>query len=188
MNLRLSAAVGVVLGVVSLVALVVPAVTTFLPASDELVVVFGGLLVLGGVREVWRRRHFEPGYAETPDTEEPVELPTPGDEFDRQVGLLSTVLYSANVRTAVREEVIEIAVQTLQRRFDDTESEARTALREGTWTEDPFAAAFFTGRLSKGATLSWNRERFQSGTSFEHRMRRAIDELYRLAEEEDPDD
>jgi hypothetical protein len=144
-NLRLSAAVGVVLGVVSLVALVVPAVTTFLPASDELVVVFGGLLVLGGVREVWRRRHFEPGYAETPDTEEPVELPTPGDEFDRQVGLLSTVLYSANVRTAVREEVIEIAVQTLQRRFDDTESEARTALREGTWTEDPFAAATLEG-------------------------------------------
>lgn len=188
MNLRLSAAIGVVLAVVGLVALVVPSVTTALPANDLVVLGVGAVLALGGFREVWRRRNADPGYAETTDAEEPVELSTPGEEFDRRMDRLSNVLYQGNVRQRVREEVTKVALETLQRRFDYGESEARQVLRAGSWTDDPFAASFFTGKPPETDTISRARELVRSGTSFQHRARRAVDELYRLAEEEDPDD
>jgi hypothetical protein len=187
-NVQLSATVGVVLGVVGLAALVVPEVTTPLPANEGLVLFLGGLLVLGGVRDVWRRRTAEPAYAEPSDVEQPVELPTPGREFDRRLGRLSNLVHRGNVRRRVREEMTEVATETLERRVGYTESEAETALEEGTWTDDPFAAAFFTGGPPETDPISRARELFRSGSSFQHRARRAADEMYRLAEETDPDD
>lgn len=188
MKLRISAVIGVVLGLLGLVALAVPEVTVGLPANDTIVLGLGAVLVLGGVREVWRRRNVEPGYAETPDTEEPVELPTPGAAFDRRMSRLSSLMYRANERQQIREEVSTVAVETVRRRFTYTEAEANAALREGTWTDDPFAAAFFTGRQPEADVVSRARELLRSGTAFQHRARRAVTELYRLAEEEAVDD
>lgn len=188
MKYRISAAVGTVLAVLGLVALAVPELTTALPANDSVVLGLGVLLVLGGVRDVLRRRNTDHAYAETSDTEQPVELPAPGREFDRSFDGLSTLLYPANARSRLRREVTDVATETLQRRFDYTESEAREALREGTWTDDPFAAASFSGRPTGADALSRVRELFRSGTPFQHRMRRAVDELYELAEEEEADE
>jgi hypothetical protein len=188
MTVRWSVAVGVVLGVLGVAALVVPELTTVLPANEGLVLFLGILLVLGGVRDVWRRRTAEHAYAEPSDTEQPVELPTPGREFDRRLGRLSTLVHRGNVRRRVRDEVTDVATETLQRRVGYTASEAEAALEAGTWTDDPFAAAFFTGRPPETDPLSRARELFRSGSSFQHRARRAADELYRLAEETDADD
>lgn len=187
MKLRITAVIGVVLGVVGLVALAFPALTARLPANDVLVTALGALLAIGGLREVRRRHRTELGYATTPDAEEAVELPTPGDEFDRRLDELSGLLYRARERQRIREEVVEVAVATLQRRYEYTAAEAKTALREGTWTDDPFAAAFFTGRSPPTGRLTRVRELLGAGTAFQHRARRAVDELHRLAEEGDDD-
>jgi len=187
-RVRLSAAVGTVLAVLGLVALAVPELTTALPANDAVILVLGVLLVLGGVRDVWRRRNTEFAYAETPDTEQPVELPTPGREFDRSFDSLSTLVYPANERHRLRKEVRDLATETLRRQCDHTETEARDALSEGTWTDDPFAAAFFTGRPTGANALSRLREVVRAETAFQHRARRAIDELYELAEGGDTDE
>lgn len=188
MNLRVTTVVGVVLGVVGIVALALPSVTTVLPANDAVVLGLGALLVLGGVREVWRRRETDPAYAETADTEEPVELSTPGAAFDRRLDRLTSVLYRGNVRHRVRDEVRDAAVDTLRRRFDYTEAEASRALREGTWTDDPFAASFFSHRPPDVGAVSRMRELARSGTTFQHRARRAIEELHRLVDSEDETD
>jgi len=184
-NLRVTTALGVVLGVIGLVALAVPSVTTVLPANDAVVLGLGAVLVLGGAREVWRRRETDPAYAETADTEEPVELPT---TFDRRLDRLTSVLYRGNVRHRVRDEVRDAAVDTLRRRFDYTEAEATRALREGTWTDDPFAASFFSHRPPDVGAVSRMRELARSGTTFQHRARRAVEELHRLVDSEDEAD
>lgn len=187
MNRRLVAALGVALGVAGLAAVAVPELTAVLPANDALLLVLGALLVLGGLRDVWRRRQTDPTYAEPSDTEQPVDLPAPGQEFDRKLGRLSNLLYRGRMRNRVRETVTTVARETLQRRCGYTADEASEALQEGAWTDDPFAAAFFAGEPPAISPLSKVREFITPGSSFQHRAGRAIDELYRLAEEEDPD-
>jgi len=187
-NVRLSAVLGAVLGVLGLVSLAVPGVVAALPVNDFLVTGLGALLVLGGVRELQRRRSTERTYAATPDTEQAVELPTPGDEFDRRIEGLTGLRYRANQRNRLREAVLEVAVTTLRRRLDYTDGEARAALREGTWTDDPFAAAFLSGRSLDVGRLARARELLGRGTPFQHRARRAVAELHRIAEGEEGED
>lgn len=181
MNVNASTVLGVLLGIVGLAALVVPGLATGVPANDALVAVLGLLLVLGALREGQRRRNADAGDAETADVERAVELPTPGGDFDRRLDRLTTILYRTNERQRLREEVADVAVETLQRRLGLTEGEARAALREGTWTDDPFAAAFLSGQAPDVGRATLIREFVRSGTAFQHRARRAVDELYRLA-------
>jgi hypothetical protein len=187
-NVRISTVLGVVLGVVGLLALAVPGLTTGLPTEDFAVTLLGGLLVVGALREVQRRRGTEPTYAETAEPEQAVELPTPGAEFDRRLDRLSGLLYRANERQRLREEVGDVAVATLRRRFDYTESEAREALRTGSWTDDPFAAAFLRGDTPAVDRLRRLRERLRRGGVFRYRARLAVDELYRIAQDREGDD
>jgi hypothetical protein len=183
-NSRIATVLGVLFGVVGIAALAVPGLTAVLPTDDLAVALLGGVLVLGGLRELYRRRNTERTYAETDETERAIELPTPGEDFDERLDRLSTIVYQANERQQLREEVGRAAVATLQRRFEYTEGEANEAIRAGTWTDDPFAASFLNGRPPAVGRAERVREFVRSGTVFQQRARRAVDEIYRLAEGE----
>ncbi|WP_459191889.1 DUF7269 family protein [Halosimplex sp. J119] len=185
MSGRITAALGALLAVVGLVAIAVPSVTTPLPASEGIVVAVGAVLVLGALGQIQRRRTTEPEYAETPDAELAVDLPTPGDGLDRRLDRLALTRFNEGQRHRLREEVGEVAVATIQRRERCSAEEAEQALREGTWTDDPFAAAFFTGRPPETSTTNRLRELLDRESPFKRRAIRAIGEIERLLEAED---
>lgn len=185
MTRRWVTGLGVALGVVGLVALAVPALTTPLPTDDTVVFVLGLVLVLGAVREVQRRRHTPPGYAETGDAELTVDLPTPGEEFDRRFEGLTLARSDAVRRERVRDEVKAVALETIQRREGCSEAAAEHRLHEGTWTDDPFAAAFFSRHPPQVSTRERVQEILSSTPQFDRRARAAVAAVARLAEDDD---
>jgi len=176
------AAAGVVLAVVGLVAVAVPSVTTMLPTDDAVVTVLAVVLLLGALREVQRRRHTEFEYTETSDTELTLELPTPGDEYDRELSRVTVTRFNQVQRQHLRDEVREVAVETVQRRERCTEEEATEMIQEGSWTDDPFAAAFFTRRAPAVSRRKRLRELVSSTPPFRRRAVAAIEAIHRLAE------
>lgn len=184
---RIAAGLGAVLAILGLLALFAPGLLTGIPANRGLVVMLGILLALGGFREIQRRRATSRKYAETPDAEEIVELPTPGDEFDDRFDRLSITRYRVTERKRLRDEVADIAEETLVRRFGLSPEEARLAMREGTWTDDAFAASVFTGSSPTAGPLERAREYLRPGPSFSHRVERTAAELARIVDEpQDP--
>ena|GEM_PF-550419 len=180
---RIAAGLGVVLAVVGLAALVAPGLLGSLPTSRALVLLLGVLLVLGGLRELQRRRATDREYAETPDTEAVVELPTPGDEFDERFDRLSMTRYRMTERERLREEVEAVAEETLVRRRGLSPEEAREAMYEGTWTDDPYAAAVFSGQTPAVGRVQRVREYFSSRPSFTRRTERVAAELAALVDD-----
>jgi len=177
---RITATLGALLGVVGLVAVAVPQITTPLPTGEAFVVIVGVVLLLGAFGQIQRRRRTEVEYAETPDAELAVDLPTPGDEFDRRLDRLALTRFSEADRHRLREDVGEVAMTTLQRREGYSPEEAAEAVEAGTWTDDPFAAAFFTGRPPDADVTDRVRELLHRELPFKRRAVRAIDEVERL--------
>ncbi|WP_436909151.1 DUF7269 family protein [Halosimplex marinum] len=185
MSRSVTATVGALLGVVGIAALAAPGITAPLPTGEPFVLLVGLVLILGAVAQVQRRRHTDPEYAETPDAELAVELPTPGDDLDRRLGRLRLTRFNEAERHRVRDEIGDVAAETIRRRERCSEEAARRALDEGTWTDDPFAAAFFTGRVPEAPTTDRLRELFDRESPFKRRAVRAVDALERLLEPDD---
>lgn len=182
MTRRLSAVLGALLGVLGLVALVAPGLVSGLPTNRGFVMLLGAFLVLGGLREMRRRRSKERNYAETPDIEAAIELPTPGDDFDHRFDQLRLARYRWGDRQRLEQDLEDVAVETLARRRGLSTERARASLQAGDWTDDPFAAATFTGRPPDVGRLTQIREALRPGLAFKQRTVRAVDELSELAD------
>ena len=187
MSRSVTATLGVVLGVVGIAALAAPGITTPLPTGDAFVILVGLVLILGAVAQVQRRRHTELDYAETPDAELSVELPTPGDDLDRRLGRLRLTRFNEAERHRIRERIGDVAAATIRRRERVSAEAARQALEEGSWTTDPFAAAFFTGRVPEAPTTDRVRELLDRESPFKRRAVRAVDAVERLLVTDDPE-
>jgi hypothetical protein len=185
MSRRITAALGAALGVLGLVAIAVPSLTTPLPTTDPVVLILGIVLLLGGARELQRRRSTSVEYAETPDTELAVELPTPGDEYDARFERLTLTRYNELEQKRLRDDTGDVVRRVIQRRERCSAEAAQRAMDEGTWTDDPFAAAFFTRRAPDAGRLSRARELLSSAPPFRQRAVRAVEAAYRLAEGDD---
>lgn len=100
---------------------------------------------------------------ETPEPERPIEVPAPGDRFEKTVDSWRFVLpvVGANIRSEVRDRLRAVAVETIVRTDNTPRAEARTAVEEGTWTGDRDASAYL--RESDGVlgdlTWSWRERR-----------------------------
>jgi len=181
MSRNVTATLGVLLGVVGIAALAVPGITAPLPTGEAFVILIGLVLILGAVVQAQRRRHTEIEYAETPDAELSIELPTPGDDLDRRLDRLRLTRFNEAERHRIRDEIRDVAAETIRRRERGSPEAAERALDEGTWTADPFAAAFFTGRVPEAPTTDRLRELFDRESPFKRRAVRAIDALERLS-------
>lgn len=135
-----------------LAALLVPGVASIIPLESDLLLFIGILAIVVGVQmaiRYWQSENTEP---EPPIPETSVTLPVPGSEFDEQLADLdSKGLHNTDYqqwileREDIRDRLRSLAVDTLVAQYGVSESEAATALDEGTWTEDRHAVAFFMG-------------------------------------------
>jgi len=102
-----------------------------------------------------------------------------GGRVDPDSGLEAS--YAADVRGDLRAA----ARRALVRRTDRTRDEAVEAVETGTWTDDPFAAAFFTGLAPDVGASARVRELLHRESPFKRRAIRAIEAIERLQEGED---
>jgi len=120
----------------------------------------GAVVSLGAVVS-GRERHL--AQSETPEPERPTEVPAPGDRFEQTVGSwwFPLPIVGATAREEVRERLRLVAIETVARTGDMPRSEARAAVTDGTWTDDPAASAYLrgSGDTSVGVSSAWRERR-----------------------------
>jgi hypothetical protein len=176
-------AIGVVLAALAFAMVLNPSLASTLTVSEVLLVVVGVLALVQGVRMVSSRIREPYQQLALPDPEQTQDLQTPGDDFDELLREAGTNRRNIESRQRVEARLDRAAVATIVRTQGCTAEEARRRLDDGDWTDDPYAAAFFTGAVSGGSFLS-RVELFGSTRSQYHRWAtHAAREIARLSEE-----
>jgi len=188
---RLLAVVGVVSAVGGVVLVVRPDLATF--GQRSLLAVLGVLALVQATRVALDRRGATLDAVETPDPETEQDLPAPGDDLDttlaavrRRAPTLSrqAELQRRQRRETVRERIETAAVETIVRQHGCTRERARRALETGEWTDDPDAAAFFTGELEGVGRRGRLRRALGSEPPYSRRARHAAGAVAELADAE----
>jgi hypothetical protein len=125
-----------------------------------------------------------------PERERVLSVGVPGDDLDELLRLRELAGSTEAIRfyrSQIRDELLEIAIEVLEIHRGLSEEEARQQLRSGTWTDDEVAATVFRLGTGGGATEELaNTIRRPGGSEhpYTRRVRRAIEELTRIAEAE----
>lgn len=131
---------------------VVPA--TSLPGVLQTVIAAGAVLL--GLARAYRWLRRDATQTEPPVRERSRPFAVPGDDFDALLGRTPRAGTSSGNRQAVkvRRDLESAAVDALVVYRGLSESEARAHLQEGTWTDDPLAAEFFTHIHGTGSSVA----------------------------------
>lgn len=184
---------GLVVLVFGLSALVVPGVAAALPLESDLLLFIGILAIVIGVQMAIQSMRADRSEPDPPVTETSVELPVPGAKFDDQLADLdSKALHDSDYqqwiieREETREQLRSLAIDTLVDQYGVSESEAVTALDEGTWTTDRHAIAFFMGEYPGSTPVDLYLQKLLpfTGTSVGMQAKHAIMELGAIARSE----
>lgn len=171
-------------------AILVPGIAEAVPLESELVFLVGFLAILYGLSRAVRSWRAERSSAIPPVPETSVDLPAPGAAFDEELAALaSTSLHNDDYqqwilkREEIRERLRELAVATLVDRYGISERDASRELDDGTWTEDPHAAAFFAGEYPRSTPARLYLQKLTpfTGTTVGMQARHAIEELGAIA-------
>ncbi len=194
---RLLMVVGVAAAIFGFVMLFVPELVVF--GSRSVLAVLAAVSLLQAGRVVRDRLRTDHQFEETPDPETEQDLAVPGDDFDETlrelrerppqaaVAVRSTASRryrgrGTHQREAVTERLETAAVNALVRRHGWSRERAREAVGDGEWTDDPYAAAFFTGDLSGLSLRERLRRVLSSERSFQRQAKAAADAVARVAD------
>ncbi|WP_136687223.1 DUF58 domain-containing protein [Halorhabdus amylolytica] len=159
----------------------------FSPGYVIVFVIGGLLLVIAATR--WRDRLVTSIESATlPDVEERSTVSVPGADFDAMLrGGTGNSIECVKQRSKIRSRVETVTTAVLDDRPTDN-IDVADRLADGTWTDDPVAAALFTD-ADESLSIRTRITSFVTGRSvFRRRVERAIDELFRLVDgERDPD-
>jgi len=129
--------IGILIGVSSLGLLLSPELTENLTTNDVIVVVVGLLALIQGIRMGGRRVSKQTLSTPIPELRDGTDMP--GRTFDVDL---------RNLDSSVRNRVESTAQECLIRYENESPERARQRLKEGDWTDDPKAAAFFSGDIA----------------------------------------
>jgi len=185
---ELLTAIGIVVALGGFTMIFWPELGRALASSRGMVVAVGVLAAIQGYRIARDRRRTALEVAETGDPETEQDLPVPGEDFDDLVEYMQNMGGPrpgtsrhrrrrrdsfVRSRRRLKGRLEDAAVATITRKYGCTDAEALESLERGTWTDDPFAAAFFTGSLDGVGLVDRLRLRFALGGRFERRAVRA---------------
>lgn len=136
-------AIGVGLG---FLFVLLPGLAAVLPLPRLTLVVIGLLAAVEGVRSVQTRRRSEIEGATPPDPEAGIESEAPGDDFDTHIARMSSRRgWTGGDFDRVEARLRTAAIGAVASRYGIPRGEARDRIDQGTWTDDPVAAAFLGG-------------------------------------------
>lgn len=122
--------------------------------GSDLADYIGALAVLGALVVARISMTADRSSPEPPTVETEAELPVPGEDVDALLAEIDAdPLGSIQDRDELSRRLTAIAVRLFADRYGFREEAARAALDEGTWTDDPHAAAFFIGQYPEWAPL-----------------------------------
>lgn len=188
MDENVAAAVGVALLALAAALSVAPGLAAGIAVGTWALTLAGGLALLLALRRAGERRRTSLETADAPAHERVQPLPRPGESFDEAVA--SGDLDRPNrtrTNSRVNDRLERAAIDALVRHRGLDESAAREALAEGTWTDNPWAAAQFLGTFPGWMS---RRERLRAAVVRGPRARcaeRAADEIARIAGAVDDD-
>lgn len=148
---RVLLAAGVAAGLLGLVLVAAPGIAGDLAVSRILVYLLGLLAIVLAVVRIRHRRNAERRETETPEPETPVSLPRPGGDVDIRIQNLQRLVGRGQVKSERQDldaRLEELAIRVIARRDDVSRETARSRLHDGSWTEDPLAAAYFAEGMS----------------------------------------
>lgn len=141
--------IGVALVVLGVLVALVPSVGPNLPMTSPITVVIGLIVMSASLL------YLKPGAnssADPPTVEKRRPLPSPGDEIEEQLRILSREPLRPNAKerwkdthSEFRPHLRTLALQTLVNQYNLNEARAEELLDTGAWSEDPQAVAFFAG-------------------------------------------
>ncbi|MGB9986541.1 DUF7269 family protein [Salarchaeum japonicum] len=183
MNTRAVAlAVGVAAVALGVVFVVAPGFAGTLGTNRTAIFALGALALLLGVRAGSARRAASRESASLPEVESRVTFDRPGaDRTDRLRTAASSRMNRD--RRELREDLRETAMSVLTAYGGYTTADAEAALRDGTWTDDPHAAAFFARTTPTRPLRIQLRDVVRGTAAFDRRATRAVAELSAIAEE-----
>jgi len=114
-----------------------------------------------------------------PEVERPTPAPAPGEPLEARLDSWRTSLpvVGRSARQAVRERLRSAAIRTVAAERGVTEGEAAVAVSDGSWTDDPVAAAFLSAESDPGALGTGLRALANGETPVRYRARRTIDAI-----------
>ena len=179
-------AVGIAAAGMGVLMVVDPSFAALVGTGYAAVTMVGLLALVQGYRVVRSRRASDVIGAETPDVETVPTVPTPGEEFDELLASLRSGPRRKTIRqrSELQETLEELALTTVAHRENCSREAAAEYLRDGTWTGDPHAAAFFGGSdVSRPPLVDRLKLAASTESRFQHRARRTADAIARLSAE-----
>ncbi|MFB6197888.1 MAG: hypothetical protein ABEI52_06425, partial [Halobacteriaceae archaeon] len=138
-------AIGAVATILGMFFVVAPGLSDIIAVGSLTIYAIGAFALLLSFLSYMSRRRVEFTEANTPSPESPSPLPAPGEEVNR---LIREVESSAldryeSERRPLDQRLEEVAIRIVSRTEECSRDEARELLKNGTWTDDPLAAAYF---------------------------------------------
>ncbi|MFB6146602.1 MAG: hypothetical protein ABEJ08_02835 [Halobacteriaceae archaeon] len=179
---QLFTAIGTALTVIGLIFAFQPAIPPGIPAGGIFFTLLGAVAGVLTVNSVNVRRHTQQVQTRTGDVEIRGTFPQPGVEANVELDIpVAVPPRNLSGRNVVETRIREAAIDVLVRRENCTPSEAEDMLNAGIWTDDPYAAGYFTGNLPEEPVLERIKRRVGlSATPVSRPARHAIAELARL--------
>lgn len=145
---------GVLLGLLGLALVLDTGITTALGLSAETTTIVAAMALVGAVLTLRLTVAITQSRSEPPTTETKAALPVPGAEVDDKLAEIDAApLETLDQRDDLRDRLTTIAASQFTDQFGVRETVAKDSLGAGTWTDDPHAAAFFTGEYPDWAPL-----------------------------------
>lgn len=183
---KASGVVGAGLLLVGLAAMFVPSMAEAIPISDVLLVPVSVTALGLGLWRVRVRYTTGVNHLELPVPEQPFALPTPGDDLDEMIYRYvhlgeATLEYPERIGERLRE----VAIAAIAHQDGSTREAAIDRIEEGSWTDNQYAAAFFSENVAAPEPPAVDRVMRALGRSenpYERQVRETVDAVVSVAE------
>lgn len=186
-NRAVLAALGAIAATVGLATVVSPSLAAVLAIPELPVTVVGGIAGVFGLVVGLRRRASVVRGGEPPPVESVTEHPVPGAAFDAGVrGAGGLGVDAARSRRERREHLAAVAVDVITTVEGCSDAEAEARLADGSWTDDPIAAACFADERPELGLRGAFAQYLDGRSRYEREFAHAIEALDRRLAGETP--
>jgi len=182
MNRRISLAFGGLAVAYGVLLVVAPGLAGASATTRTVVVLIGAAAGVLAFRAFLTRRDTPVEYTDVPEVESKRVFPLPGQEFTDRLHNASRSRRSQS-RMHVRNDLERSVVTVLTTYRGLDEDAAERAISDGSWTDDPYAEAFFTRTSPRRPLRDRIRDVMSGRTAFERRAQHVVSELDDITED-----
>lgn len=179
---RIALVLGGLTVMLGIVVAIEPGVASRIGTDQAVFTVIGFVAVYLVFRAFMGRRRATLERVPLPEAESKHNFDPPGDSFTDRLRTAAGTRRGQG-RETIRDDLYQSTVDVLTTYRDYTVSEAEQAIEDGSWTDNPYAVAFFTFEAPPRSLRDRISDAFRGRVAFESRARHVIAELDDITEE-----